>query len=80
MHKGDQHDPRVALIEVVPDEVRYWLATRGAVGRALEVAVGAVTGRAAAPGEIRTITSDEVRPRAFIPSFLSIGGAVSCMG
>ena len=64
MHKGDQHDPRVALIEVVPDEVRYWVATSGALGRAVDVAVSAVTGRGAAPGELRTLSKDEVRVRA----------------
>ena len=60
VHKGDQHDPRVAPIEVVPDEIRYWVATRGAVGRALDVAVSAVTGRSAAPGDLVTISKDEV--------------------
>ena len=63
VHKGDQHDPRVALIEVVPDEVRYWVATRGALGRAVDVAVSAVTGKGAAPGELRTLSKDEVRAR-----------------
>ena len=61
MHKGDQNDPRVAVIEVIPDEIRYWVVTRGSVGRTVEVAVGAISGRAAAPGELRTISKDEVR-------------------
>ncbi|KZT10709.1 uncharacterized protein LAESUDRAFT_692989 [Laetiporus sulphureus 93-53] len=60
VHKGDQHDPRVAVIEVIPTEIRYWIATQGTLGRAVEVAVGAVTGKAAAPGELRTITKAEV--------------------
>ncbi|KAI0762108.1 hypothetical protein BD413DRAFT_217044 [Trametes elegans] len=60
VHKGDQNDPRVAVIEVVPDEIRYWYATRGKVGQAVDIAVGAVTGNTSAPGELRTITKDEV--------------------
>ncbi|PIL35905.1 hypothetical protein GSI_01565 [Ganoderma sinense ZZ0214-1] len=61
VHKGDQNDPRVAVIEVIPDEIRYWIATRGSVGRTVEVAVGAMSGRTAAPGELRTISKDEIQ-------------------
>jgi len=52
IHKGDENDPRVAVIEVVPDEIRYWLpmATRGV----------ALKGEVNAPGELRTITNEEV--------------------
>ncbi|KAH8107232.1 hypothetical protein BXZ70DRAFT_998026 [Cristinia sonorae] len=60
IHKGDQNDPRVALIEVFPEEVRFWVATRGTVGKAVDVAVSAVTGKASAPGELCTITKDEI--------------------
>ena len=60
VHKGDQNDPRVAIIEVVPNEIRYWMATRGAIGQTVDVAVSAITGKTAAPGELRTITKDEV--------------------
>lgn len=60
IHKGDHNDPRVALIEVIPNSIRYWVATSSKVGRAVDVAVGAVTGKTAAPGELRDITHDEV--------------------
>lgn len=60
VHKGDENDPRVSLIEVVPEEIRYWMPTKGTIGRALETGVGAMTGRVAAPGELRTITEAEV--------------------
>ncbi|KAI9070047.1 hypothetical protein FKP32DRAFT_1670794, partial [Trametes sanguinea] len=41
--------------------IRYWYATRGKAGQAVDVAVGAVTGKTAAPGELRTITKEEIQ-------------------
>ncbi|KII92798.1 hypothetical protein PLICRDRAFT_103854 [Plicaturopsis crispa FD-325 SS-3] len=61
VHKGDALDPRVSIIEVIPDEIRYWLATSGAVGRALGTAVNAATGKTSVPGEIRTISKAEIQ-------------------
>ncbi|TFK25175.1 hypothetical protein FA15DRAFT_680304 [Coprinopsis marcescibilis] len=61
VHKGNETDPRVSLIEVVPDEIRYWYVTKGKIGRALEVGVGAATGKTASPGELRTISKDEIQ-------------------
>jgi general stress protein 26 len=60
VHKGDKTDPRVSVISVIPHEIRYWVSTSTVVGRAVEHAKGAVTGKLTAPGEIRTITSEEV--------------------
>ncbi|KIK01391.1 hypothetical protein K443DRAFT_566901 [Laccaria amethystina LaAM-08-1] len=61
IHKGDENDPRVAVIEVVPDEIRYWYTTKGKSGKAPDVEIGAVTGRVACPGELRTISQDEIQ-------------------
>lgn len=71
IHKGDKHDPRVSVINVTPTEIRYWVSTSTAVGRAMEHAKGAVTGKLTAPGEIRTITPEEVRT-LLLSSFCSI--------
>lgn len=60
IHKGDVNDPRVSAIEVTPEEIHYWHATSGTVSRTAQVAVSAVTGKTAAPGELRTITKAEV--------------------
>jgi general stress protein 26 len=60
VHKGDEDDPRVALIEVVPDEIRYWLATSGSISRGVQEIASAVQGKVTIPGEMRTITKDEV--------------------
>ena len=60
MHTGDSTDPRVSLIEVVPSEVRYWLATEGTLRRTVEITVDAALGRTSSPGELRTIAKEEV--------------------
>ena len=65
IHKGDQHDPRVAVIQVIPDEIRYWTVTKNAAARAVDIATSAVTGNAASPGELRTITKAEVSRARF---------------
>lgn len=61
VHKGDAEDERIALIQVVPEEIRYWHATKGKLGTAVEAGLDAMTGGVTVPGELRTITSDEVR-------------------
>ncbi len=61
IHKGDENDPRVSVIEVIPDEVRYWVATKGTIGKAVDLAVNAATGKVSSPGELITITKAEVR-------------------
>jgi hypothetical protein len=68
VHKGDENDPRISIIQVVPEEIRYWLPTKGTIGRAIETGVSKMTGKVAAPGELRTITKAEVRAS---PSFAS---------
>ncbi|KAG9124940.1 hypothetical protein FRC07_009615, partial [Ceratobasidium sp. 392] len=59
IHKGDETDPRVVAIEVVPTEIRYWYETSTSVGAMVNIAVSAATGNVATPGEIRTITKEE---------------------
>ena len=61
VHKGDVNDPRVSVIEIIPEEIRFWYPTTGKIGRAVEIGVGAVTGKAASPGDLLTITKNEVR-------------------
>lgn len=61
IHKGDQNDPRVAVIQVVPEEVRFWISTGNVVTKAADIVTSAVTGKVAAPGELCTLTKEEVR-------------------
>ncbi|KAG9101552.1 hypothetical protein FRC06_002836 [Ceratobasidium sp. 370] len=60
VHKGDENDPRVVIIDVAPSEIRYWHSTRTKVGAAIEVATSAVTGKVASTGELCTITKQEL--------------------
>lgn len=60
IHKGDENDPRVSIIKVIPEEIRYFTATKGAIGRNVGAMVGAVTGHVSVPGELRTISKNEV--------------------
>jgi len=60
-HKGDENDPRVSIIEVIPDEIHYWVATRTSIGQTVSVAISAITGKGSAPGELRTITKSEIQ-------------------
>ncbi|RXW25062.1 hypothetical protein EST38_g834 [Candolleomyces aberdarensis] len=61
IHKGDETDPRVSVIEVVPDEIRYWFATKGRVGQAIDIGTHALTGKVSSPGELRTISKQEIQ-------------------
>lgn len=59
VHKGDENDPRVAVIEVVPDEIRYWLAS--SLPMSAQRAASTVQGKVTVPGELRTITKEEIQ-------------------
>jgi len=60
-HRGDENDPRVVVIEVVPNEVRYWLAKSGSISRGVQEVVKTVQGEVSIPGELRTITAEEIQ-------------------
>ncbi|KAG8956275.1 hypothetical protein FRC04_004352 [Tulasnella sp. 424] len=61
VHKGNKNDPRVCIIEVIPDSIRYWWTTKSKLGQNIDIMASAVTGKVASPGELRTITKDEIR-------------------
>ena len=50
----------MAIIEVVPEEVRYWLSTGGCISRGVQEVASAVQGKVTVPGELRTLTKEEV--------------------
>jgi len=61
VHKGDQNDPRVSIIVVEPSEIRFWVSTKSNIGKAIDTAATALSGRVTAPGQLHTITSDEIK-------------------
>lgn len=61
VHKGDENDPRVSVIQVIPDEIRYWIATKGTIARAVDQTISSFTKGTAVLGELRTINKAEVR-------------------
>ncbi|GAA5878554.1 hypothetical protein JCM8547_008792 [Rhodosporidiobolus lusitaniae] len=57
---GEPGDPRIAVIEVVPSEIRYWVKTRSGLGQAAEVLKGAITGETASPGHLRVLSGSDL--------------------
>ena len=60
VHTGEPGDPRMAVIEVKVDEIRHYAQARTSVGTAVDVVASAITGSTATPGQIRTITGQEI--------------------
>lgn len=58
-YTGDHNDPRVALLQVVPNEIRYWKAD-GKLKALAQMAKAAVSSDVAAPGQLIVITQDEI--------------------
>jgi len=54
----------------LPPSRSQWIKTRTSLGQTVEVLKGAITGETAAPGNLRTISSAEVRPSPPRPLFL----------
>jgi len=61
VHKGDENDPRIAVIEVIPDEIKYWVSKHSAAIRTVQVAANAAMGKATCPGELRIISKEEIQ-------------------
>jgi hypothetical protein len=50
----------MAVIEVIPDEIRHYYQEGSFLGVFGEVVAATVTGNTASPGSIRTITREEL--------------------
>ncbi|KAL8292019.1 hypothetical protein RQP46_001485 [Phenoliferia psychrophenolica] len=59
-HTGSWDDPRVAVIQVVPSEIRYWIKTESSLAQTFEVVKGAVTGEVASPGSLRVLSESDL--------------------
>ncbi|CAL1707197.1 unnamed protein product [Somion occarium] len=60
IHKGNREDPRVTIIEVIPESIRYWIPAPSKAGRIADIVTSAATGQAATPGRLNTITKEEI--------------------
>ena len=60
VHTGGPEDPRMAVLEITPDEIRHYHQQRSSLGVLGEVVAATVTGNTASPGSIRTITRQEL--------------------
>lgn len=59
-HTGDENDPRVVLLDVHPEEIRYY-SQSGTFSFLKETAKAAMSGGVASPGKLVIITSDEIQ-------------------
>lgn len=57
---GSENDPRIAILVVKPEEIRFYNQKKTLVGQAIDVAASAIGGGLATPGEILTITQEDV--------------------
>ena len=60
VHTGKPSDPRMAVVEVKIDEIRHFHQVKTTIGTLVDVVTSAVSGSTATPGQIRTITGEEI--------------------
>ncbi|WVQ84532.1 hypothetical protein IAT38_006686 [Cryptococcus sp. DSM 104549] len=60
VHDGSPTDPRMAVLEVRVDEIRHFHQQRTVIGTVVDVVSSAISGETATPGEVRTITGQEI--------------------
>ncbi|WVR09567.1 hypothetical protein IAU60_006636 [Kwoniella sp. DSM 27419] len=60
VHDGTPSDPRVAIFQVKVDEIRHFYQKKTSIGTMVDVVSSAITGSTATPGEVRTITGEEI--------------------
>lgn len=61
MHNGEPSDPRIAVMEVAVDEIRHFHQTKTTIGMVVDVVASTIGGSTAKPGEIRTVTGEEIK-------------------
>ncbi|PWN29039.1 hypothetical protein BDZ90DRAFT_231040 [Jaminaea rosea] len=60
VHTGKEDDPRVCLLDVHPEEIRYF-ATSGRLAFLKDVAKATFSGGVASPGQLVIVTNDEIQ-------------------
>lgn len=59
VHTGDENDPRVVMLDVHPEEIRYY-SQEGTLKFYKDVAAAALGGAAASPGKLVILQQDEI--------------------
>ena len=59
-HDGSENDPRIGVIKVEAKTATYAISRGTAVGRAVEMVQGAITGQAAQVNKLREISEQEI--------------------
>ncbi|KAK3318760.1 putative BLI-3 blue-light-inducible Bli-3 protein [Apodospora peruviana] len=59
-HDGGPEDPRIGIIRVLMTTAHYAISQKNIIGRATEIAQGAVTGKPAVVNKLREISESEV--------------------
>ncbi|WWD19795.1 hypothetical protein CI109_104259 [Kwoniella shandongensis] len=57
---GSPNDPRLTVLEVKVDEIRHFHQVKTTLGTITDVVASTITGSTATPGEVRTITGEEI--------------------
>lgn len=60
-HDGGPEDPRIAIIRIKASTAQYATSKKTAVGSAIEVAKGIITGETANVNKLRKISEEEVQ-------------------
>jgi len=61
VHDGGPNDPRIGIIKVKPVSITYAVTSKTILGRAADVAKGAVTGQTPSINSLREITPEEIQ-------------------
>lgn len=60
-HDGGPDDPRIVLIKVKSSTIQYAVARKTAIGGAIELAKGVITGQAPQVNKLRHLSEEEVQ-------------------
>lgn len=61
VHDGGENDPRIGVIRVKANTATYSIVSKNILGRAVEVAQGAVTGKPASVNKLREVSESEIQ-------------------
>ena len=60
VHDGSAKDPRIGIIRIKTDTITYAIVSKNILSRTMEVAQGAVTGKAAEVNNLREVSASDI--------------------